>query len=127
MPLVGVILPLGAMYFDGSVWVLAGIFFVGWGLTGIFPLFMATVPSESVDRRHIATVLGVCMGTGEIVGGVLSPSIAGFAADRAGQSAPLWIMLGLTVAAGVLALALRETAPRIMMRRQHLTVAIKES
>ncbi len=118
MPLIGVILPLGAMYYDGSVWVLAGIFFVGWGLTGIFPLFMATIPSESVDRRHIATVLGVCMGTGEIVGGVLSPSIAGFAADRSGLQAPLWIMLGLTVAAGVLALALRETAPRIMMRRQ---------
>ena len=117
MPLIGVILPLGALYFDGSVWGLAGIFFVGWGLTGIFPLFMATVPSESVDRRHIATVLGVCMGTGEIVGGVLSPSIAGLAADRAGLSAPLWIMLGLTVAAGVLALGLRETAPRIMMRR----------
>jgi predicted MFS family arabinose efflux permease len=127
MPLIGVILPLGAMYFDGSVWVLAGIFFVGWGLTGIFPLFMATVPSESVDRRHIATVLGVCMGTGEIVGGVLSPSIAGFAADRSGLQAPLWIMLGLTVAAGVLALALRETAPRIMTRRQHLAVAIKDS
>jgi MFS transporter, ACS family, hexuronate transporter len=117
MPLIGVILPLGAMYFDGSVWVLAGIFFLGWGLTGIFPLFMATVPSESVDRRHIATVLGVCMGTGEIVGGVLSPSIAGFAADRAGLSAPLWIMLGLAVAAGLLALGLRETAPRILMRR----------
>jgi MFS family permease len=134
MPLIGVILPLGAMYYDGSVWVLAGIFFVGWGLTGIFPLFMATVPSESVDRRHIATVLGVCMGTGEIVGGVLSPSIAGFAADRSGLQAPLWIMLGLTVAAGVLALTLRETAPRIMMRRQqpsgptlHASVGIRSA
>jgi predicted MFS family arabinose efflux permease len=30
MPLVAVILPLGAMYFQGSVWVLAAIFFVGW-------------------------------------------------------------------------------------------------
>ena len=117
MPLIGVILPLGAMYFDGSIWVLAAIFFVGWGLTGIFPLFMATVPSESVDRRHIATVLGVCMGTGEIIGGVLSPSIAGFAADLAGLQAPLWIMLGLAIAGGVLALGLRETAPRIVMRR----------
>ena len=117
MPLIGVILPLGAMYFDGSIWVLAAIFFVGWGLNGIFPLFMATVPSESVDRRHIATVLGVCMGTGEIVGGVLSPSIAGYAADLAGLAAPLWIMLGLAVAAGLLALGLRETAPRIVMRR----------
>jgi len=117
MPLIGVILPLGAMYFDGSVWVLAAIFFVGWGLNGIFPLFMATVPSESVDRRHIATVLGVCMGTGEVIGGVLSPSIAGFAADLAGLQAPLWIMLGLAVAAGLLALGLRETAPRILMLR----------
>ena len=117
MPLIGVILPLGAMYFDGSIWVLAAIFFVGWGLTGIFPLFMATVPSESVDRRHIATVLGVCMGTGEIIGGVLSPSIAGFAADLAGLQAPLWIMLGLAIAGGVLALGLRETAPRVVMRR----------
>jgi predicted MFS family arabinose efflux permease len=116
-PLIGVILPLGAIYFDGSVWVLAAIFFVGWGLTGIFPLFMATVPSESVDRGHIATVLGVCMGTGEIVGGVLSPSIAGYAADLAGLAAPLWIMLGLAVTAGVLALGLKETAPRILLRR----------
>jgi ACS family hexuronate transporter-like MFS transporter len=117
MPLIGVILPLGAMFFQGSVWVLAAIFFVGWGLTGIFPLFMATVPSESVDRRHIATVLGVCMGTGEIIGGVLSPSIAGYAADLAGLQAPLWIMLGLAVAGGLLALGLSETAPRIVMRR----------
>jgi predicted MFS family arabinose efflux permease len=117
MPLIGVILPLGAMFFQGSVWVLAAIFFVGWGLTGIFPLFMATVPSESVDRRHIATVLGVCMGTGEIIGGVLSPSIAGFAADLAGLQAPLWIMLGLAIAGGLLALGLRETAPRVVMRR----------
>ncbi len=127
MPLIGMILPLGAMYFDGSVWVLAAIFFVGWGLNGIFPLFMATVPSESVDRRHIATVLGVCMGTGEIVGGVLSPSIAGYAADLAGLAAPLWIMLGLAVAAGLLALGLRETAPRILLRRRLATPAREAS
>lgn len=118
MPFIGVILPLGAMYFDGSVWALAAIFFFGWGLTGIFPLFMATIPSESVDRRHLATVLGLCMGTGEIVGGVLSPSVAGFAADMAGLQAPLWIMLGLAVAAGLLALGLRETAPLVLARRQ---------
>ena len=49
MPLVGVILPLGALYYTGSVWLLAAMFFVGWGLNGIFPLFMATIPSESVD------------------------------------------------------------------------------
>jgi predicted MFS family arabinose efflux permease len=116
MPLIGVILPIGALYFSGSVWVLAGMFFVGWGVNGIFPLFMATVPSESVDPKHQATVLGLCMGSGEVLGGVLSPSLAGIAADRVGLTAPLWIMLGLTILSGLLACGLRETAPRVLAR-----------
>jgi MFS transporter, ACS family, hexuronate transporter len=113
MPLLGVILPLGAMFFNGSVWGLAAIFFVGWGLNGVFPLFMATIPSESVDPLHTATVLGVCMGLGEVLGGVLSPFAAGLAADWAGLQAPLWMMVGLTLMGGVLAFGLRETAPRL--------------
>jgi predicted MFS family arabinose efflux permease len=112
MPFIGVILPLGAMYFDGPMWVMYAIFFVGWGLNGIFPLFMATVPSESVNPLHTATAMGLCMGIGEILGGVLSPSIAGYAADLSGLQAPLWIMFGLTIIAGLLAMGLRETAPR---------------
>jgi MFS transporter, ACS family, hexuronate transporter len=117
MPLIGIILPIGALYYGGSVWVLAAIFFVGWGLNGIFPLFMATVPSESVDPKHQATVLGLCMGTAEVLGGVLSPSIAGMAADRMGLTAPLWIMLGLTILSALCALGLRETAPRVLARK----------
>ena len=118
MPFVGVILPLGALYYSGSVWVLAAIFFVGWGLNGIFPLFMATVPSESVAPHHRATVLGLCMGAGEILGGVLSPTLAGKASDHVGRGVVLWIMLGLAVAAGLIAFGLRETAPRVLARRQ---------
>jgi MFS transporter, ACS family, hexuronate transporter len=117
MPLIGVILPLGAMYFQGGVWWLAAIFFVGWGFNGTLPLFMATVPSESVDAKHRATVIGICMGVGEILGGVLSPSIAGYAADHVGLQAPLWMMVGLTLCAGFLAMGLRETAPRVLARR----------
>ena len=116
MPLIGMILPLGALYYEGSVWVLAGIFFVGWGLLGVFPLFMATVPSESVGPHLRATVLGICMGTGEVLGGVLSPTLAGYASDRVGLAAPVWIMFGLALGAGLLALGLRETAPRVLAR-----------
>src|SRR5580704_9743875 len=116
MPLIAVILPLGAMYYEGSVWGLAAIFFVGWGVNGIFPLFMGTVPSESVSPRHMATALGICMGTGEILGGVLAPSLAGYIADRVGLQAPLWMMLGVTVAGALLAFGLRETAPRVVAR-----------
>ncbi|MEA3177201.1 MAG: hypothetical protein QOI59_724 [Gammaproteobacteria bacterium] len=124
MPLLGVILPLGAMFFDGSVWVLAAIFFFGWGLNGVFPLFMATIPSESVDPLHTATVLGLCMGTGEVLGGVLAPFAAGIAADRAGLQAPLWMMVCLTLIGGVLALGLRETAPAVLARRRQSQLGV---
>jgi fucose permease len=107
----GVILPLGALYYGGSIWILAAIFFFGWALTGLFPLFMGTIPSESVAVRHMTTAMALVMGAGEVFGGVLSPTLAGWAADRAGLAAPLWIMLGLCVAAGTLALGLSETAP----------------
>lgn len=113
----GVILPLGAMYFTGSAWTLAAIFFFGWALTGIFPLFMATVPSESVAPGHITTAMALVMGMGEVLGGVFSPTLAGKAADLTGLSAPLWIMTGLCTAAGILAFALRETAPAVLRAR----------
>lgn len=113
----GVILPLGALYYAGSVWLLAGIFFFGWGLNGVFPLFMATIPSESVDPRLAATLTGIVMGLGEVLGGVFSPILAGVAADSWGLTAPLWIMLGLTILAGLLALGLVESAPRVVGRR----------
>jgi ACS family hexuronate transporter-like MFS transporter len=117
MPLIGIILPLGAMYWAGSVWGLAATFFFGWGLNGIFPLFMATVPSESVDPRHAATALGLTMGSAEILGGVFAPGIAGAAADASTLAAPLWIMIGLTIAGGIVAMFLKETAPRALARR----------
>ena len=116
MPLIAVILPLGALYFTGSVWLLAAIFFVGWGVNGVFPLFMATVPSESVAPHHMAAALGICMGTGEILGGVLAPWVAGALADRAGLQAPLWMMLAVTLGGAALALGLRETAPNVRTR-----------
>jgi len=120
-PFIGVILPLAALYFTGSVWALAAIFFLGWSVIGIFPLFMATVPSESVDPRHVATALGLCMGMGEVIGGALSPSLAGAAADAWGLAMPLWIMMALAIAAGLVAFALEESAPRVRRARNVLS------
>ncbi len=54
------------------------------------------------------------MGAGEIVGGVLSPSLAGYLADLVGLQAPLWMMFGLALVAGLVALGIRETAPRVL-------------
>ena len=114
----GIILPLGAMFFTGSSWVLAAIFFFGWGLNGVFPLFMATIPSESVDPRLTASLTGVVMGIGEVLGGVLSPTLAGLLSDGVGdRSAVMWFMVALTLLACVASFGLRETAPRVLKAR----------
>jgi MFS transporter, ACS family, hexuronate transporter len=112
-----VILPLGAMYYTGSAWGLAAIFFVGWALNGVFPLFMATVPSESVSPAQAATVFGLCMGSCEILGGAAGPAIAGMLADARGLAAPLWMMIALALVGGLAACFLHESAPRVLARR----------
>lgn len=119
----GVILPLAGLYYTGSAWILGAIFFFGWALNGLFPMFMATIPAESVDPRLTATLTGVVMGTGEVLGGVLAPFIAGALGDRFGLSAPLWLMLGCTVLAGILAMGLVESAPRVLARRHSANAA----
>jgi len=111
IPVLALILPLGALFYSGPAWALAAIFFVGWSFTGIMPLFMSTVPAESVDAAHIGTALGLCMGGSEILGGVLAPLVSGYAADHIGLQAPLWGLLVFAVTGCVAALGLRETAP----------------
>jgi predicted MFS family arabinose efflux permease len=111
--LVGTILPLGALYYDGPVIALGAIFFVGWMFNGIFPMFMATVPSESVAPAQVATAMGFVMGIGEIIGGVGGPALAGRLSDIYGLSAPLWLLAALALLGGTTALFLRETAPRL--------------
>jgi MFS transporter, ACS family, hexuronate transporter len=88
MPFVSIILPLAALYCQGPPWMMALLFFIGWSMNGIFPLFMATVPSESVDAAHVATALGLTMGVAEVLGGVFAPALAGMAADASDLTAP---------------------------------------
>ncbi|AZE49223.1 putative MFS-type transporter [Pseudomonas chlororaphis] len=83
---------------------------------GCFTLFMATIPAETVPREVMATALGMIMGIGELVGGFVSPTIAGFAADRFGLSIVMWISCGGALLAALLALLLKETAPAVLAR-----------
>ncbi len=115
VPVLALILPLGALFYSGPVWGLAAIFFVGWSFTGIMPLFMSTVPAESVSAAHIGAALGICMGGSEILGGVLAPLASGYAADHIGLQAPLWGLLGFALVGCLAALGLRETAPRVSL------------
>jgi MFS family permease len=109
--LVGLLVPLAALYFDGSLYALAALIFIGWAASGTFPLFMGTIPSETIPARYVATSLGLVMGLGEILGGVSGPWAAGWAADRYGLRAPIMIEAGCAILGALLALFLRETAP----------------
>jgi MFS family permease len=116
--LLGILMPLGVLLTQGtSTAPLYLSFALGSILSGVFPLAMATIPSESVEPARTATTLSLTMGLSEIVGGVCAPVIAGWFADHQGLAAPLWIMVGLSLAVALLALLLRETAPRVLARR----------
>jgi predicted MFS family arabinose efflux permease len=116
--LLGICVPLGAMWVEGSAnWHFYLVFAAGASITGVFPLAMATIPSEVVKPGLTATALSLTMGVSEIVGGVLAPSLAGRASVAHGLAAPLWIVAGLAVACSIMALLLRETAPQVLARR----------
>ena len=108
---IGIIVPLAALYFDGSPWLLGALVFIGWAASGSFPIFMATIPSETIPLRLLATAIGVVIGLGEILGGVIAPTLAGRAADLYDMRWPMYIMAGCAAAGAFFALFLRETAP----------------
>jgi MFS transporter, ACS family, hexuronate transporter len=116
--LIGLGLPLGMLFLGGtSMSATITCIVLGTTLSGIFPLAMATIPSEVVGPLRTTTALSLTMGISEIVGGVFAPSIAGLVADAHGLGATLWILAGIVAAIILLALFLRETAPAVLARR----------
>jgi MFS family permease len=109
--LVGLLVPAAALLFGGSIYALAVLVFLGWSASGTMPLLMGTIPSETIPACYVATALGMVMGLGEVLGGVGSPAIAGWAADHYGLQVPILMQAGCAVAAAVLAIFLVETAP----------------
>jgi ACS family hexuronate transporter-like MFS transporter len=109
----GALTSIAVLYFHGPIFILATLMFIGWVGNGIFPMFMGTVPGESLPRQHIATAMGIVVGVGEILGGVCGPFIAGRIADTTslGLQAPMVLMIAFTFIAGCIALFLKETAP----------------
>lgn len=115
-PLIGVLVPMAALFWHGSLWILGVLLFTGWLAIGVCPLLMATIPSETIPARYVATTAGLVQGFGEIVGAAGGAWAAGRAADTYGLSIVMWIMVACVLIAGVLALLLRETAPVKVLR-----------
>ena len=130
LPFLSVVGPLGVLLLDpaafesfgvlgmaGYAVVLVPIFFIGWMVNGIFPIFMATIPSESFRPIHHATVLGLAMGSCEVLGGVFGPIVAGALNDAFGMDTFLYMLMVLAVISGLVSMGLKETAPAALRRR----------
>ncbi|WP_448955851.1 MFS transporter [Labrys neptuniae] len=113
---VGVLSPGAAIFLVTPLALLLPAVAIGFLVTGCFPLFMATIPSETVPSHFIATALGFIIGLGNLIGGFGAPTAAGMAGDVFGVSAPLWIAAALLLGAGLVSFLLNETAPRIVGR-----------
>jgi ACS family hexuronate transporter-like MFS transporter len=112
IPFLGLLIPFSVMYMTGTTWMFVPFFFFGWALNGIFPMFMATIPSETLPARYVATATGITMGLGEVIGGVFSPTLAGWANDHFHTAnGAMWLLAVLAVVAGFLGMGLDETAP----------------
>jgi predicted MFS family arabinose efflux permease len=116
--LIGLALPLGVLLSSGNDPLpLVLSIAVGCCVSGCFPLVMATIPSEHVAAAQTATALSLTMGISEVVGGVAAPYFAGGIADAYGLGAVMWILAGICLTCALLALMLKETAPRVLARR----------
>jgi cyanate permease len=109
--LIGVLYPLAVLNYTGSPWLLGAIIFIGWSASGVFPIFMATIPSETIPSKYVATSLGLIVGVGEVVGGGFGAPLAGKLGDLYGPMAPMYMAMVCAVMGALLALGLKETAP----------------
>jgi len=110
--------PAALLWFEGPVVLLAALMFVSWMGLGTFPLFMGVIPSETVGRAQAATAMGLVVMMGELSGGVFAPPLAGRFADSYGLDVALYIQGALAMGAGLAALFVVETNPRVLERRR---------
>lgn len=108
---IGMVTPLAIGFSGLTPPALGVVIFLGWLASGTLPLFMATIPAESIDTRLLASAMAIVMGAGEIVGGAVMPVVAGLWADSHGLISIIWIQAGCAGVAALLGLFLIETAP----------------
>jgi MFS family permease len=109
---IGLVTPIAALHFGGPQWALSLLLLIGWSASGSFAVFMGVIPSETVPRTLAASSMGLVVAAGEVVGGVLSPTISGWFADQTSVVAHMEVMMVCAAGGGLLSFFLRETAPR---------------
>ncbi|MBY4866062.1 MFS transporter [Burkholderia anthina] len=98
---------------------LATIFFV----FAMITLTVGPISAEAVPAQLMTTASGLVIGVGEIFGGGIAPSVAGYVAKHFGIQYIMQLGMGALVLGLIVALSLKETAPARLAR----TVALAES
>ena len=117
---ISILAPLFLIYVESPV-ALAVLLLLSYTGLGCFTIFMSTIPAETVPARNMATAIGMIMGVGEIAGGFIAPTVAGYAADLYGLQMPFWIAAIGAALACLLSWFLTETAPRQFAARNTLS------
>jgi len=112
---VSILAPLCLIYVESPLW-LGVLLLVSYTGLGCFTIFMSTIPAETVSAAYMSTAIGMIMGVGEVAGGFVAPTVAGYAADLYGLHMAFWIAAAGAAIACVMSLFLTETAPRQVIR-----------
>jgi len=91
--------------------------FVGWCGAGNIAVMLGTIPSESINPKFASTAVATVQGLGELIGGVVGASLAGFLSVKYGYSAAMWLSVGYMIVGGLIAFGYYETAPVVLARK----------
>jgi predicted MFS family arabinose efflux permease len=101
--LISTVVPLAVLFWTGSELGLQVLLFIGWLSVGSLPLYAVLLPSGAVSPGRLGATIALITGSGEVVGGIGGPIIAGQLADRIGITSPLVFTLAMSAACVVLA------------------------
>lgn len=96
------------------------LFSIGFCCMGLLALFTGPVAVEAVKPIHIGTAIGLVSGVGEIFGGGIAPVVSGWIAETYGIEHVLDLGVGALIVGALLSCFLRESAPRLIERRERV-------
>jgi MFS family permease len=94
-------------------------FFFGLFGGGMYPMYLSTLPAESVPPRISGTAVAIPTAIGETLGAALMPSIAGLLSDHVSKFAPVWMAAVAGIIIAIISLFYVETAPRCVAKMEH--------
>jgi len=96
------------------------LFFTSFFNNSMICLNVGPLTSEAVSAAYTSTATGLVVGAGEVFGGGIAPSLAGYVALHFGIQFTFYLALGGLALGFAVALGLRETAPLRLKLREAL-------